>query len=129
VVNNTAMDIYTCITGALNEEWRLVDLGNGYFWIQNVLSDKCLTVRNNEFINNEPILQYTCTYGENEVWASPCCVVSPAGYVMFVVEGVGEDGRAMCLTVKNKGTTNNSALLLYDCNLGSNQLWVEALHT
>jgi hypothetical protein len=118
-VNNTVMDIYTCIETAANERWDLSSHDTGY-WFQNQNSHKCMTVQNASTANNALILQYTCANQGNEEWGVGTWGTI-GGFTYYQIVNVNS---GKCLTVQNNGTANGSKLLQYTCNKGYNQAWI-----
>jgi coenzyme F420-reducing hydrogenase delta subunit len=106
---------YTC-TGAVNQQWQLRDLGNGYHNLVAQHSGKCLDVNNASTANNAAVIQYTCGSGTNQQWQLRA--VSGTSYVEIVARHSGK-----CLDVSGQSTADSARLQQYTCWGGANQRW------
>ncbi|MEN3310461.1 MAG: hypothetical protein V7603_6663 [Micromonosporaceae bacterium] len=116
------MIIWGCHDPATAEqEWWFIDTNNGYYWIQNRKSLKCLTVLNNSTADNAAVIQYDCNLGDNEQWFPQYQFYdldfNKDAYVLIN----RHSGR--CLTVKNASSSDGATLLQFGCNVGRNQQW------
>ena len=73
-------------------------------------SGKCLDTYGGTFASNTKEEIWTCHNGPGQTWTASNGTVNT-------------DGGAYCLTVKNAATTRGAAVILYQCNGGSNQQW------
>lgn len=125
--NNVQQIIYSCINSSdlpyPNGKWYLDDSKNpGHYNIRNYQSGKCLTIQSAHIANNQPIIQYTCNLGSNEVWIpDPTFKKDPQGFDMY--NWTSEANTSYCLTVQNASTANGAKLILYRCNFKTNQNW------
>lgn len=58
---------YSC-NGGGNQQWRFVDLGNGYSFLIARHSDMCLNVAYASMQHAAPVVQAICSNGPNEHW-------------------------------------------------------------
>jgi hypothetical protein len=118
---NTQMVIYSC-NGAVNQDWWFLSSPSdpGGYWLENGASDKCLTVYGAKTTSNTPVIQYTCNDGNNEVW-EPVYVKSQDSHDFYTWRPT--NARTQCLTLQNASSANNTKLITYTCNGGSNQLF------
>ncbi|WP_433291642.1 RICIN domain-containing protein [Actinoplanes sp. CA-030573] len=132
--DNTTMVIWDCL-GLDDQKWNNeTPVSNSDYWTFNAASRKCLTVKNAVTTNNAAIIQYTCNTGTNERWTYEWHSLG-GGLIPITVAGRGyfidgyykiknlKSGR--CLTVKNQGKTNGSALLQYDCDSPGSNMWAQ----
>lgn len=118
--NNTIMEIYPC-NGGKNQQWRFEDTEDGYLWIVNYYSGKCLTVRNASFALNEPIVQFTCNNGWNEEWYIDAGFVGADGWYYQEIRNHNSE---LCVTVKNDAHAPGTTMLQWTCNLHENSSWL-----
>ncbi len=99
-----------------NQQWRFVNLGNGYHNIVNRNSGRCLDVSGASTENNAAIIQWTCGPGENQQWQ-----LAPNGsYLNLIARHSGK-----CLDVPSGSLAAGTALVQYTCSTSShNQQWV-----
>jgi hypothetical protein len=106
---------YACGTG-INQQWRRVDLGNGYVQLEARHSGKCLDVADRSTADNARIVQFACGTGTNQQWQLQD---AGGGYQRLVARHSGK-----CLDVIGGGTADGVRLIQYACGTGSNQQWL-----
>jgi len=113
--SDVAMIIYTCGNPRrTNQQWNFVDTGGGNYWIQNRLTNKCLTVWGARIDDNISVIQYACNTGDNEEWYSESVVgYSGDPHDYYRIRNVNSD---KCLQVKGAGTVNNTILVQLECD-------------
>jgi hypothetical protein len=117
--DNVTINIYTCrFPIQNNQSWNFEDVSGGY-QIRNLQTNKCLAVLNASTAQNAAVIQYTCNQTSNSLWRS-VAAGSANGYDYYEIQNVHSN---KCLTVKNAGTANNTPLLQFTCNGGSNAKW------
>ncbi|WP_433200966.1 RICIN domain-containing protein [Dactylosporangium sp. CS-047395] len=109
--DNVQLQIYTCKESGNQLFWAL-EVYSGQWQIYSIQTGKCLTVLNARDNDNQPIIQYDCNLGLNELWSFPSGT--------HTIKNVKSK---KCLTVKNNGTANGALLLQFTCNGGNNQIW------
>jgi hypothetical protein len=123
MADGTQMDIYQCEDGATNQEWAVKvptsGFDGGHYWIVNVKSGKCLTVKGNVSTVDEPIIQYSCNTGANEEWH--------VDFLSPLDQWVWAKSDGDCATVEAVGVTNKTPIIQYPCQGGDypweNQRW------
>jgi hypothetical protein len=131
--DNVTMTIYNCL-GGNNQLWYNNQRSTAPdYWTFNMTSRKCLTVKNAATTDNAPVLQFTCNDGGNERWRYNQVADDDLNYfIRFPGVTYVSDGRVFqiknlnsdkCLTVKNRGTTNGSPLLQFDCSKPGSNRW------
>lgn len=91
-------------------------------WFRNGASAKCLTVYGARTVSNTPVVQHTCTDGNNEVWNQvPTGINDSWGRDYYTLRPLNAPNQ--CLTVFGASTANGTKLITYTCNGGSNQMW------
>lgn len=100
--------------GGTNQQWNIVDLGNGYYKIINVNSGKALDVEANSTADGGNLLQWTYSGGLNQQWR-----IEPVGdYFKFINRNSGK-----VLDV-NAGSTADGANVIQWTDTGAtNQQW------
>ena len=58
-------------TGGTNQQWLLVDAGNGYVRLVNRNSGKVLDVTGRSTAEGAPVVQWSDNGGTNQQWATP----------------------------------------------------------
>jgi Ricin-type beta-trefoil lectin domain len=115
--NNSLIDLYTCVSGAANQQWQVQSDGE----LVNPVSGRCLDDPNLSTINNTQLDIYDCVPGAvNEHWAQPYPVPSAGAITSQAAPG-------KCVDDSGGGTADGNKIDIYDCNGGSAQSWtVEA---
>ncbi len=91
----------------------------------------CVDVPNSNFVKNTVVKSYPCHPVANERWdithTNNQAYWRLSGndpwqlYDIYTIDTANNQ----CLTDRNNGTTNGSLVILYDCNGGSNQEWLQ----
>ncbi|MEW1616522.1 MULTISPECIES: RICIN domain-containing protein [unclassified Streptomyces] len=110
--NKAAVLQYTC-NGGLNQQWRLVDKGNGYVSLKAQHSGKCLDVSGASLEDRGVVQQYDCTGSTNQEWKFQD---QGDGYYRLTARHSGK-----CLDVSGNSTANGARLFQYTCGSGTNQ--------
>jgi Ricin-type beta-trefoil lectin domain len=67
--NGNAVYIYSCHSGA-NQQWALVERGDGYLWVWNQSGGRrCLDVANYAWYDGAGVWVWDCHHGWNQAWA------------------------------------------------------------
>jgi hypothetical protein len=102
--------------GQTNQQWKLVDAGNGYYKVQNVNSGKVLDVADMSTANGANVQQWTSwSGGTNQEWQ---IVDAGSGYYTFINRNSGK-----ALDVYQKSTADGANIQQYTDNGGANQQW------
>ncbi|MDX3342625.1 RICIN domain-containing protein [Streptomyces baarnensis] len=110
--NKAAVLQYTC-NGGLNQQWRLVDKGNGYVNLKAQHSGKCLDVSGASVEDRGVVQQYDCTGSANQQWKLQD---QGDGYYRLAARHSGK-----CLDVSGVSTADGARLFQYTCGSGANQ--------
>ncbi|MBU2667304.1 RICIN domain-containing protein [Actinoplanes bogorensis] len=109
---------YEC-WGGTNQQWRIADVGNGYFELRARHSDKCLDVDGGATANLANVLQFQCVGDANQHWRTV-----PLGNGYFELRAKHSN---KCLDVDGRGpggaTANLANVMQYQCWGGANQHW------
>ncbi|WP_337102549.1 RICIN domain-containing protein [Paenibacillus sp. YIM B09110] len=100
----------------LNQEWQLVDAGNGYFKIKNRNSGKVLDVEGASKDDGAKVIQWTDNGGHNQHWE---IINVSEGYYKIKNRNSGK-----LLDVENASTSNGADLIQYTDKGGDNQKWL-----
>ncbi|MGT2532081.1 RICIN domain-containing protein [Streptomyces nojiriensis] len=74
--NGTPIVLWTCATGAFNQQWLPTAAGVFY----NPTSNRCLDVPHGRTDNGTQLELYDCAYGNNKRWLAPG-LASPLGAI------------------------------------------------
>jgi endoglucanase len=111
--------------GGPNQQWRLTNVGDGYFTIVSVHSNRALDVPGGFAISGLPIQQFTQHGGPNQQWRF---VTTPAatGPELFRPEFHQIINRAtdMALDVPNGALTFGTIIQQFPPHRGFNQTWI-----
>ncbi|GAA2326859.1 non-reducing end alpha-L-arabinofuranosidase family hydrolase [Streptomyces cuspidosporus] len=97
------------------QQWQLVDSGDGYYRIKSRHSGKVLDVQNRSTANGGSIVQWTDLNGTNQQWR---LADSSDGYVRFISRHSDK-----ALEVQGASTADNANVVQYDDWGGTNQQW------
>jgi len=100
-------------SGRASEQFRLEDVGGGYFRVRNVNSGKCLDVDSGSTTAGAGVIQWTCSTGANQQWLA---VDVAAGAVQLVSRHSGQ-----ALDVSNARTVDGTPLVQWPSSGNSNQ--------
>ncbi|GHO46881.1 RICIN domain-containing protein [Ktedonospora formicarum] len=101
--------------GGTNQQWQLVDTGDGYVKIVNRNSGKLLDVSGQSTANGGPVIQYHDNGGANQQWQ---IVDIGGGYVKIINRHSGK-----ALDVTGQSTSDGAPLEQWDYWGGANQQW------
>jgi hypothetical protein len=102
-------------TGADNQRWTLVAMGDGSYEVIGKQSGKCLDVAGQSLANAANVQQYTCWGGKNQRWK---LVSTGDGSNEVVAQNSGK-----CLDVAAQSTANGANIQQWTCWGGNNQRW------
>ncbi len=88
--------------GTNNQQWKLQNAGDGYYYVVSRQSGKCLRVVSGD------IQQYTCTTGW---WSEQFDIITQGSYYQVRNRETGN-----CLQVANSSTTNGADIVEAACN-------------
>lgn len=125
LVNNTQMIIYTCSPSGAedNERWEFVpsiNFSSGW-WLENEISNKCLTTKNGDTVANTVVLQFTCNDNGNEVWKPSLAQKGVDGKDFYVLSP--ENAGDKCLAPLNSNTTSGTGMVIQQCTYSYAQQW------
>ena len=103
------------VDATTNDEWRLVDAGNGGYDIVNRWSGKTLDVQGGVTDDNTPLIQYASHGAANQQWQ---LVPTDSGYVRIVSVASGK-----VADVSQQSTTNGASVVMFPWNTQANQQW------
>ena len=105
------------------QEWRIVDLGNGYCKLLSMADEnKCIAVKNATAEDGADVVLQTYTGAENQQWK----LVSTGGYYAIVSRCSNDTG---CLDVYEWSKDNGGVIKQWNCWGGDCQLWeIEPVH-
>lgn len=106
--------IYTC-NGGLWQNWKLVDMGNGYYNIRSQNSGMCLDVQQPNTSSGANVGQYTCN---GQPWQEWNKVTTTAPYFKLISRNSG-----LALDVSGASTADGANVEQYTDNGGTNQQW------
>ncbi|MBE8518618.1 RICIN domain-containing protein [Amycolatopsis sp. H6(2020)] len=105
---------YTCNNG-WNQQWSVLDLGDGYVNLIARHSGKCLDVSDGSTADGAAVVQWACDGGTNQQWQAQSV---SGGYVRWVARHSGK-----CLDVVSASTADGAAVKQYPCTGVTNQQW------
>lgn len=100
--------------GGTNQQWKLVDAGNGYYKIINVKSGKALEVDGASTADGANVQQWTDGGGMNQQWS----IVPVGSYYKIVNRNSGK-----VLEVFGGSTADGANVSQWSDNSGTNQQW------
>jgi alpha-glucosidase len=103
------------VDATTNDEWRLVDAGNGAFDIVNHYSGKALDLKGALADDGTPLVQYASHGASNQQWQ---LVPTDGGYVRLVSAATGK-----VADVTQRSLDNGAAVIEFPWNGQSNQQW------
>jgi hypothetical protein len=107
---------WTCVAGAGQQQWRLVDLGDGFYQIRARHSDKCLDVEAGLLFDGANVHQWTCIDGATrQQWR-----LAPVGGGFVEIRARHSD---KCLDVEDVGVLNGADADQWTCTGATNQHW------
>jgi ricin-type beta-trefoil lectin protein/centrosomal CEP192-like protein/HYDIN/CFA65/VesB family protein len=115
-LNNGTPIIQWDYWGGDNQKWYLVDLGNGYYKIQNKLSGKVLDMTDFSLSDGGLLQQWEYWGGDNQQWQ---IVLAEPGYYKIINKLSGK-----VLDVPAFTADNGAPIEQWDDNSGNNQKWV-----
>jgi alpha-galactosidase len=103
--------------GQTNQQWRFVDVGDGYAHIVSANSGKCLDVNGGTSATGDGarVVQWTCGTETNQHWRIQDL---GNGYVKLIARHSDK-----CLDVLNAATTDGAQLVQWTCGDATNQQW------
>lgn len=101
--------------GGDNQNWRLVDVGGGYYNIVAQHSGMCLDVARASLSAGTGVIQWQCHRGGNQKWR---LVDVGGGYYNIVAQHSN-----MCLDVARASTSSGANVIQWRCHGGGNQKW------
>lgn len=101
--------------GGLNQQWEIVDLGNGYHKIVSRSSSKLIEVKGWSTENGAEVDQWSDTGGANQHWAF---IDAGNGYYRIINQNSGK-----ALNVVNSSTSDGAKLEQWTDNAWSSQQW------
>lgn len=111
--------------GGTNQQWQLVDVGNGFFTIVNVATGKALDVPGGAQTALMAVQQFRLHGGPNQQWRF---VTTPAvtGPSLFrpEVHQIINRATGMALDVPNGSQCSNITIQQFPPNTGWNQTWI-----
>jgi hypothetical protein len=111
--NDTSVDLWSC-AGGRNQQFNIVNLGNGYFTLTNVNSGTCLDDYAAGTANGSSVDLWACDGGRNQDWS-----FVPVGSDYELVN----ESSGLCLDDPYFARANGTLTDLWACNGGTNQLW------
>ncbi|WP_154697372.1 RICIN domain-containing protein [Lentzea guizhouensis] len=114
LANLAGMELWDCVGGG-KMAWDLIDLGGKRYALKNVMSGKCLDVKNGVQLNGSQLIQYDCHHGDTEQFAFSS---QPDG--SYVLESVLASKAADAI---GNAVQNGAAVGIWDVNGTSNQRW------
>lgn len=102
--------------GTMAQEWRLVNLGNGYYAIQSRVSGKCLDVAGGETASGTNIWQYSWNQTEAQQWS-----ITDAGNGYYYISPRLNEN--LCLDVCGSGSADGTNVWAYEKNSTFAQQW------
>jgi len=67
--DHAGLQLWTCVPGRRNQEWKLVQRDNGYFAVVVRHSGMCLDVQNGLILDGANVRQATCVRGrKSQEW-------------------------------------------------------------
>jgi hypothetical protein len=101
--------------GGVNQQWLLVDRGDGFVNIVGKQSEKCLDVPKASTEDNVRVIQYGCTGDDNQGWQ---LVAVQDGVFQIVAKHSGK-----CLATEDGG----SGIVQQGCTAAAGQRWILSL--
>ncbi|MBA3685416.1 MAG: RICIN domain-containing protein, partial [Planctomycetes bacterium] len=101
--------------GGMNQQWRMVDAGDGYWQLVARHSGKALDVSGSSLASGEKVHQWAAHTGHNQQWR-----IEPAGGGFHTLRA-RHSGK--CLDVAWASTADGAAIQQYDGNGGAAQRW------
>ena len=98
-----------------NDEWRLVDVGGGYYDIVNAYSGKALDVQGGVADDGKPLIQYASHGSPNQQWQ---LVPTDSGFHRIVSRNSGK-----VADVQGQSVDNGAPVIQYPWNGQGNQQW------
>lgn len=114
LANFAGQELWDCVGGG-KMAWDLVDLGGKRYALKNVMSGKCLDIKNGVHLNGYQLVQYDCHYGDTEQFVF---VTQPDG--SYVLESVLTSKAADAI---GNAVQNGAGVGIWDYNATSNQRW------
>lgn len=102
--------------GGENQQWELIDAGNGYYSLKSVLSGLYLDVANNSTADGANISQWNPNSGQNQQFNLNN---EGEGYYSIVMLHSGK-----CVEVENGSSSNGANVQQSGCDDDDNQLWI-----
>jgi len=103
--------------GGVNQQWRPMLRGRGFFEVAVAQSGKCLAVKDASLDNGADIVQMPCGgYKGNQLW-----YLLPFGPDYQTIRNLGS---GKCLDVRDVSKDDGAAIQQWDCHGGPNQQWV-----
>lgn len=125
---NANVQQYSC-NGGGNQRWEFIELGNGQYAIRNGNSDLVMDVAGASRGNGANVQQFPWNGGANQRWMTrgPSnnfeIVNVNSGKCLDMVGGGTNANSGKCLDVQGGGNANNTNIVQFDRNGGSNQRW------
>ena len=114
-VDGSSVDQYTFGETDGHQRWYLVNEGAGYYKVVNGFSGKTLDVSNASTADLAPVVQWTWTYGDNQLWR-----ITDTGNGRYSLINK-RSGKA--LDVLNASKADLAPVGQYAYSGGTNQLW------
>lgn len=102
-------------SGTDNQQWRIVEVSKGTYYMFNKNSGKMLDVNGKSIFNGADIIQWQCNGGDNQLWQ---LMNVGSGYYKIVSVKSGK-----ALDVLDESTANGGDVIQWDYWGGDNQQW------
>jgi hypothetical protein len=115
-LDGTAIIQWGC-HGGVNQQWRPMLRGRGFFEVSVAQTGKCLTVKDASQENGADIVETPCGgYQGNQLW-----YLLPFGPNYQTIRNVNS---SKCLDVRDVSRDDGAAIQQWDCHGGPNQQWL-----
>ena len=99
-----------------NEQWILIDLGDGLVNIKSAWNNECLGASASGIGNGTQIIHWECNYNDDQKWS-----IVPVNGTHVKIKGYQSD---RLMNVKGENTGNGTQIILWDDQGGAdNELW------
>jgi mannan endo-1,4-beta-mannosidase len=115
--NGAHLQNYHC-TGSGEQKWRLVNRGNGYYWVVNKRSGKCMDVRGAWTVTGADVWQWDCANVPQQEWKLIWNEGYPPGAYQLQAHHSGQ-----CLELAGGDGRDHTMLWQNNCDPWYAQLW------
>ncbi|MEV7005790.1 RICIN domain-containing protein [Streptosporangium sp. NPDC051022] len=99
----------------LDQLWRMVSMGGGFYHLRATHSSKCLSVANGSTEDGAVVIQWECGPQYDQQWK---LVQKEGGFFAFVARHSGK-----CLSVYDGSAQSGASVIQWECGTQHDQQW------